>query len=233
MSAGHALERHHRDGAGVLGDLAPARRRSTSMITPPLSISARPLFTRIVPSSAIAAILAVRGAAKNGLDRPQRDRASRRAPARAWSRAGARDPEAEALAPAASSSPGRTARLHRQGEREHRDRERSPQRDGQRPHLVGGESDRRGERGEVRSAAERETGRARASRPRSLRGCEPRPRRSLGAPRRAEPASARGRAARTGLRSARSRPRARPPARRARARTGGTAPPATLRAPAV
>src|SRR5207248_6558031 len=38
----------------------------TSMITPPFSISARPLFTRIVPISAIAAILATEAAA-NGV----------------------------------------------------------------------------------------------------------------------------------------------------------------------
>src|ERR671924_1257179 len=38
----------------------------TSMITPPLSISARPLFTRIVPISAIAPILATQAVA-NGL----------------------------------------------------------------------------------------------------------------------------------------------------------------------
>ena len=44
----HALERHDRDRAGVLGD----RRLlgvTTSMMTPPRSISARPRFTRAVP----------------------------------------------------------------------------------------------------------------------------------------------------------------------------------------
>ena len=52
----HALERHHGDGAGVLGD-PRLLGVVTSMITPPLSISARPLLTRIVPISAIARIL--------------------------------------------------------------------------------------------------------------------------------------------------------------------------------
>jgi hypothetical protein len=41
----HALERHHGDGAGVLGDLR-LLGVTTSMITPPLSISARPPLTR-------------------------------------------------------------------------------------------------------------------------------------------------------------------------------------------
>ena len=47
---GNALERHHRDGAGVLGD-ARLLGVMTSMITPPLSISARPRLTRNVARS--------------------------------------------------------------------------------------------------------------------------------------------------------------------------------------
>ena len=46
---GHALQRHDRDGAGVLGDLR-LLGVTTSMITPPLSISAIPRLTREVPS---------------------------------------------------------------------------------------------------------------------------------------------------------------------------------------
>ena len=49
---GHALERHHRAGAGVLGD-PRLLGVVTSMITPPLSISARPVLTRNVARSAI------------------------------------------------------------------------------------------------------------------------------------------------------------------------------------
>ena len=52
---GDALERHDGDGAGVLGDPG-LLGVVTSMITPPLSISARPLLTRIVPSSAMAEV---------------------------------------------------------------------------------------------------------------------------------------------------------------------------------
>ena len=48
---GHALERHHRARAGVLGDLRLLGVGDTSMMTPPLSISARPLLTRKVPVS--------------------------------------------------------------------------------------------------------------------------------------------------------------------------------------
>ena len=48
MSAGHPLERHDRDGAGVLGDLR-LLGVTTSMMTPPRSISARPRLTRAVP----------------------------------------------------------------------------------------------------------------------------------------------------------------------------------------
>ena len=51
---GHALERHHRAGAGVLGD-PRLLGVTTSMITPPLSISARPVLTRKVARSLIAA----------------------------------------------------------------------------------------------------------------------------------------------------------------------------------
>ncbi len=47
---GHPLEGHDRDGAGVLGDLG-LLGVTTSMITPPLSISARPRLTRRVPVS--------------------------------------------------------------------------------------------------------------------------------------------------------------------------------------
>ena len=47
-----ALERHHRDGARLLGD-ARLLGVTTSMMTPPLSISARPVLTRIVPNSAM------------------------------------------------------------------------------------------------------------------------------------------------------------------------------------
>src|SRR6058998_1722806 len=57
---------------------------TTSMITPPLSISARPLFTRIVPYSAMAGILAAE-AAIHGVDlvRFRRDRPDEdRVPAR-------------------------------------------------------------------------------------------------------------------------------------------------------
>src|SRR5436305_6231256 len=39
----------------------------TSMITPPFNISARPPLTRMVPSSAIAAILALRGLRAEGV----------------------------------------------------------------------------------------------------------------------------------------------------------------------
>ena len=56
---GHALERHHRGGAGVLGDLR-LLGVTTSMITPPLSISARPVLTRNVASSRMRPSLAVR-----------------------------------------------------------------------------------------------------------------------------------------------------------------------------
>ena len=42
------LERHHRDRAGVLGDLR-LLGVTTSMITPPRSISASPRLTRAVP----------------------------------------------------------------------------------------------------------------------------------------------------------------------------------------
>ena len=45
---GNPLERHHRDRAGVLGDLG-LLGVTTSMITPPRSISASPRLTRAVP----------------------------------------------------------------------------------------------------------------------------------------------------------------------------------------
>ena len=46
----HPLERHDGDGAGVLGDRA-CSASTTSMMTPPLSISARPRLTSWVPVS--------------------------------------------------------------------------------------------------------------------------------------------------------------------------------------
>ena len=45
---GHPLERHHRDRAGVFGDLR-LLGVTTSMMTPPRSISASPRLTRAVP----------------------------------------------------------------------------------------------------------------------------------------------------------------------------------------
>src|SRR3954452_17104234 len=140
----------------------------TSMITPPLSISARPPLTRMVPSSAISSILALRGAAKNGLHRPQGNprldelRLARGHALESESREQqrTRQPRARAL--------DELPELHRQREREHGDGERSPQGDGQRPDLVGGEGDRCREGGEVRSAAEREARRTRAALPRLL-----------------------------------------------------------------
>ena len=43
---GHAFERHHGHCAGVLGDLGLGSAVTTSMMTPPLSISAIPRLTR-------------------------------------------------------------------------------------------------------------------------------------------------------------------------------------------
>ena len=58
---GHALERHDRHGAGVLGDLG-LLGVTTSMMTPPLSISARPVLTRSVPVSLISHVQTPSGA---------------------------------------------------------------------------------------------------------------------------------------------------------------------------
>ena len=57
---GDPLERHHRDRAGVLGDLRACSGVTTSMITPPRSISARPRFTRAVPTTRSLASSGVR-----------------------------------------------------------------------------------------------------------------------------------------------------------------------------
>ena len=50
----HSLQGHDGDGTGVLGDLAWSRV-TTSMITPPLSISAMPRLTRAVPICGVVA----------------------------------------------------------------------------------------------------------------------------------------------------------------------------------
>ena len=49
----HTLQRHHGAGAGVLGYLG-VLGVTTSMMTPPLSIWARPVFTFQVPVSSIS-----------------------------------------------------------------------------------------------------------------------------------------------------------------------------------
>src|SRR5687767_4451851 len=53
----------------------------TSMITPPFSISARPLFTRMVPSSAMALILARAGSVAGDEEHPGAVAADSQAPA--------------------------------------------------------------------------------------------------------------------------------------------------------
>src|SRR6266511_588798 len=128
----------------------------TSMITPPFSISARPPLTRIVPSSAIASILAVQRAAENRVDgaKPDTGLVERGLTRRHALQGETREQErtGESRAGALDELP----QLHRQRQRENSDRERRPERDGKGPHLVGGERDRSGEGGEVGTAAQRE-----------------------------------------------------------------------------
>src|SRR6266542_2518637 len=98
----------------------------TSMITPPLSISARPPFTRIVPSSAISSILACGFAAQNGGDRTERHS---RLLERGLARGDALKRQARQQESAGNAAPRvlyRLPELHRQREGEHHDGERGP-----------------------------------------------------------------------------------------------------------
>ena len=164
---------------------------TTSMITPPLSISARPLLTRIVPISCMPVMLA-----------PARSTA-----ATARSATCVSSSRGSRVVSRCSARPGQQERAARSGcdERctsrqssivsasdEHEHDERRPERRRQRQHAIGQEGDGQRERREVRAAARREPRRLGDAGPASRRAGAPRPRRSPGARRRA--GGARGRA---------------------------------------
>src|SRR5215210_4043392 len=139
----------------------------TSMITPPLSISARPLLTRIVPSSMLGILAS--GASSLAPDH-RRDRSQR--DARLLESRLPRRQTLERESWCQQNPCGAVARrlhqlpqLHRQSQREDGHDQRRPERERQWPSAVSGESHGSRERGEVGSATERESRRPRGAFP--------------------------------------------------------------------